>query len=174
MPTMFAMALRVALSALCLQALPAEARSPSADWAGSYIAGSGKLMLYPTGKFDYDGSSSGNCFPDNGGDVGFVEAFSGRYRMKGGWIVLKPETPGYIGGCSGIALRLFAYRVGARRYLFDEHYLRRIAHEVRRGADPKVYYPWHTAGEPAELTRAARAWLPPPFAHMATTRPPSG
>jgi hypothetical protein len=166
------MPLRRLLPALSILALSACAHTGVTRWAGDYEAGVRRLQLRSTGEFDYDG---GSCFHDHSdSDVGFADAFSGRFRVEGRWIVLEPAGIGYIEHCSSITLKLYAHSAEGRRYLFEERYLRGIAHDVRRGAPPDRYYPWHIAGEPGEFSAAALDWLPPPFAHWAAMPPPAG
>ena len=171
MPKTLPVLLRRLLPALCVLALSACMHSGGKRWAGEYVAGERRLQLRSTGEFDYDG---GSCFPAHSdSDVGLPDEFSGRFRVEGRWIVL--EAVG-IGShpCSGITGKLYARSVEGRRHLFDERYLRGIAHDVRRGAPPDRLYPWHIAGEAGEFSAKALDWLPPPFAQWAALPPPSG
>jgi hypothetical protein len=161
---------RLCLTALVLLALSACMPSGVKRWAGDYVAGARRLQLRATGEFDYVG---GACFPaDSDSDVGFSDDASGRFRVDGHWIVLEAVT--IPAPCSGITERLYARRVDGHRYLLDEHYVRSIAHEVRIGAPPGRLYPWHIAGEPAEIDAGAHDWLPQPYAAWTTMPPPSG
>jgi hypothetical protein len=172
MPGTFSTLLRCTLAALGLLALGGCLTGGAKRWAGDYEAGIGRLQLHPTGEFAYDG---GGCFPPHSdSDVGFADEFAGHYRMQGPWIVLEPTDPGYIEGCSGTTLKLHGYRAHGRRYLFDERYLRSIAHDVRRGVPPDRFHPWHVAGEPAELVAAPADLLPEPLAAESKLPPPAG
>jgi hypothetical protein len=160
------------LFTLCVLLLSACAHNDAKRWAGDYEAGIRKLQLLPTGEFSYDG---GGCFPAHSdSDVGFSDDFAGRYRVDGRWLVLEPANLGYIDGCSGITLKLYAGEHDDRRFLLDEKYLHRIAHDLRRGAAFDRFWPWHVAGEPGEFSAMALKKLPPPYAALASMPPPSG
>lgn len=162
--------LRLTLHALCIATLGGCTAAGPRHWAGDYEAGLMRLQLDPDGGFTYDG---GSCFPPHTDtDVGFSDEYRGRYRVEGGWIVLEPANGLGIVSCSKITPRLYAHQVEGHRFLFDERYLQSIAHDVRRGAPPDRYYPWHVAGAPAEFA-GSPDWLPAPYARWATMPPPS-
>lgn len=162
----------VLLVGMLLPSLVLAASAPRGrSIAGNYEAGPSRLALSSSGQFRYDGGHS--CFIGYS-DAGIADAFSGRYRLEGDWLLLEQlQGGGHIEGCS-IDLKLFVMKVGAGIVLLGEGALRQVVNQRHSGRPTEKFHPFHRAGEPAEFSKDPEQWLPPPYDAYFKTPPRSG